>query len=257
VDRVVVAHESDVIRTVALRVVREAGYEGIGVGDGESARAVVFGAPPAAALVVDVGLPLVLGYELCDELRARRAPTRVILLASVYSKTAYKRRPSSLYGADDYLEQHHIPDLLGPKLARLVPLGAAATAPELAFRADDATHPALRAGAQPTPLSPAEQSEMDGIRDASEGRLAFRSGSQWEAVERARRLARLIMADALLYNGAIVEEGIRQGDLELRIAKDLASVRELFALRVPPETAGLEDFVGDALREFVAHRKGS
>ena len=244
--RVVVAHEADVIRTVALRVVREAGYEGIGVGDGESARAVVFGAPPAAALIVDVGLPLVLGYELCDELRARRAPTRVILLASVYSKTAYKRRPSSLYGADDYLEQHHIPDLLGPKLARLVPLGAAAATPELAFRADD-----------PTPLSPAEQSEMDGIRDASEGRLAFRSGSQWEAVERARRLARLIMADALLYNGAIVEEGIRQGDLELRIAKDLASVRELFALRVPPETAGLEDFVGDALREFVAHRKGS
>jgi len=77
--RVVVAHEAGVIRTVALRVVREAGYEGIGVGDGESARAVVFGAPPAAALIVDVGLPLVLGYELCVEKLADGLGVAVVL----------------------------------------------------------------------------------------------------------------------------------------------------------------------------------
>ena len=50
----------------------------------------------------------------------RRAPTtRVVLVASIYNRTGYKRRPTSLYGADDYVEQHHIPDALVGKLERL------------------------------------------------------------------------------------------------------------------------------------------
>ena len=50
----------------------------------------------------------------------------VILIASVFNKTAYKRTPHSLYGADDYVEQHHIPDMLPVKLARLIGLPRAA-----------------------------------------------------------------------------------------------------------------------------------
>ncbi len=44
----------------------------------------------------------------------------MVLVASVYNRTGYKRRPTSLYGADDYVEQHHIPDALVGKLERLI-----------------------------------------------------------------------------------------------------------------------------------------
>lgn len=239
-DRVIVAHETEAIREAALRVVREAGYEGVGVADGESARALVTSPPHPAAIVVDVGLPRVMGYELCEEIRRRALPVRVVLVASVYSKTAYKRRPTTLYGADDYVEQHHIPDQLALKLARLVP------APR---------PPPPRDVHDPFALTPAERAEVETIRRQGEGRLAFSYGSREEALERARRLARLVVADALLYNGESVERGLFEGDLERRLERDLEACRELLALRVPAEIAAGHDFIGAALAEFVASRR--
>lgn len=239
----IVAHESDAIRDAALRVVREAGFEGVGVADGESARALTLSLPYPAALVVDVALPRVLGYQLCEEIRSRGIPTRVVLVASVYSKTAYKRRPSSLYGADDYVEQHHIPDQLAKKLVRLVPSA------QLLDNAPRSVHDMAS-------LSASERAALDVIRCAGEDRLAFRYATREEGVERARRLARLILSDMVLYNGALVDQGIRNGDLEARLGKDMVAGRELFALRVPAEIASVEDFLGAALAEFVSVRKG-
>lgn len=242
--RVIVAHEEEALRDAALRIVREAGYEGIGVADGHSARALVTCAPHPVALVVDVGLPGVMAYELVDEIRRGGFPTRVVLVASVFSKTAYKRRPSSLYGADDYVEQHHIPDQLGPKLARVL-------------AAEPAAPPAPRPPADvhdPASLSAEQRLEVEHIRKAGEGRLQFRYGTRTEALERARRLARLILADVVLYNGAAVEAGLAADDLPVRLAADLEEGRQLLALRVPPEIAAAEDFLGAALGEFVASR---
>ncbi len=235
--RVLVAHETDTIRDAALRVVREAGYEAVGVAEGESARTLLFAEPYPAALVVDVGLPKRLGYELVEDIRERGLPTRVVLVASVYSKTAYKRRPTSLYGADDYVEQHHIFDQLPAKLARLLP--APRPVPDRDVHG---------------PLTPDERAEHDRVKSAGEGRLAFRYATRAEGIERARRLARLIVADLVLYNGAAVEEGLAAGDLPRRIAGDLAAGRELFALRVPAELVDEEDYIGAALDEFVRAR---
>jgi DNA-binding response OmpR family regulator len=246
VTRVIVAHEEEALREAALRVVREAGHEGIGVADGVSARALVISPPHPVALVVDVGLPGVLGYELVDEIRRRALPTRVVLVASVFSKTAYKRRPTTLYGADDYVEQHHIPDQLPEKLARL--LNGVKQEKTTADVHD------------PASLSAQQRSEIDHIRRAGEGRLMFRYGSREEAVDRARRLARVILADVVLYNGTAVEEGMRAADplaeLALRLRRDLDEGRELLALRVPPEIVHGEDFIGAALAEFVRAKAG-
>lgn len=236
--RVIVAHETAEIREAALRVVRDAGYEGIGVAEGQSARALLASPPQPAALVVDVGLPGVLGYELVEEIRERGLPTKVILIASVYSHTAYKRRPTSLYGADDYVEQHHITDRLAAKLATLVP------APRPVAERD--VH-------DPAGLTADERTELLRIRDASEGRLAFTYATRAEGVERARRLARLIASDILLYNGDRVAAA-HDGELDVLLGHDLEAGRQLFALRVPPEIAATEDFVGAALRELAARR---
>jgi CheY-like chemotaxis protein len=254
--RVVVAHEADAIREAAMRVVRDVGYQAIGVAEGESAHVLLLSSPHPAALVVDVGLPRRLGYELVEDIRRAELPTRTILIASVYSKTAYKRRPSSLYGADDYVEQHHIPDQLAPKLVRLVPpLGGAPSRLCRSGGAEGHEAPLIDVH-DPYHLTQEQRAELAQIRAAGEGRLAFPHTTREESFERARRLARLIVADVILYNGAAVEAGLERGDLADRIAADLYAGRELFAKRVPPEIAADRDFIGAALTEFIASRGG-
>ena len=73
-------------------------------------------------VLLDVALPSMYGFEVCDAVRKNPdiSSVKLILIASIYDKTRYKRSPNSLYGADDYIEKHHIPDLLATMIYRLV-----------------------------------------------------------------------------------------------------------------------------------------
>src|SRR5262249_5927700 len=184
------------------------GYAVHAVADGPAALEALERRP--AALVLDVGLPEVLAYEVVEESKRKTPQTRVVLVASIYNRTGYKRRPTSLYGADDYVEQHHIPDALLAKLERLI-------------------GPAPRAVLLPPPH--AETPEMQRIRDAGEGRLRPLSAQREPTermIERAERLARLIVADIALYNGDALDAADHDGrtdELEARLRVDLEEGR--------------------------------
>lgn len=72
-------------------------------------------------LVLDVAIEEIPAFQIIDHVRMSQnlSDTRIILVASVYNHSAYKRNPKSLYGADDYIEQHHIHDMLPVKLSKL------------------------------------------------------------------------------------------------------------------------------------------
>lgn len=232
--RVVVAHEEAKIREPAVDVARQLGLEAVGVADGQSARELLRWAAPDI-LVVDVGLPGVLGYQLIDEIKALGLPTRVILIASVYSKTAYKRRPSSLYGAFDYIEQHHIVDDLAGKL--WAALGESGDGREREVGEDTM------------------QRERGEIADAGVRRLRY-DGTVLSPDENARRLARLLVADVLLYAGesaeAWIERGAHPSEVPEQLTQDLREARRLFNAEVPETVRVRADYVGDALRRAVA-----
>ena len=228
--RLLVAHESDTIRQTVRRLAEDAGYAVSSAADGEAALASALAERPDI-LIVDVALPRILGYEVVERLRERLSGMRTILVASVYNRTGYKRRPTTLYGADDYIEQHHIPDQLLIKVAKLLPPGRAPR------------------------IGPPNPDEGAQIRRAGEGRLRLRYSTPQEGIERAHRLARLIVSDIALYNGAQVDAGIAEGDLESRLRDDLEEGRLLFDLRVPDEIRHDRDFIGEALSEFVAERR--
>lgn len=232
--RVVVAHEEAQIREPALDVARDLGLEAVGVADGASAQALLRWAAPDI-LVVDVGLPGVLGYQLIDEIKVLGLPTQVILIASVYSKTAYKRRPTSLYGAFDYIEQHHIVDDLADKLWSA--LGESSNP----FESDkgEATM----------------QRERGAIQDAGVRRLRY-DGAALSPDQNAHRLARLLVADVLLYAGttaeAWIQRGAHPGETPAQLTEDLREARRLFNAEVPAAVRARADFIGDALRRAVA-----
>ncbi|HEY2747918.1 MAG TPA: response regulator, partial [Polyangia bacterium] len=90
---IVVAHESEAIREAIARLCADAGYAVRAVGEGRAALAAIDAAP--AALVLDVALPGVHAYEIVEESKRRAPATRIVLVASIYNRTGYKRRPTS------------------------------------------------------------------------------------------------------------------------------------------------------------------
>jgi DNA-binding response OmpR family regulator len=229
---VLVAHDSEPIRGVIGTLLVGAGYSVRAVSDGAACRRALTDAP--SALVLDVGLPDVLAFELIEEARRHAPGLRVILVASVYNRTSYKRRPTSLYGADDYVEQHHIADSLVGKLRALLE-GTAA---------------------------PVEQhrdsEEGEAVRRAAIARVDTEIDPNSDAVLRAQRLARLIVADIALYNGdAVTAARMGKGleSLEARLRADLEEGRLLFDLRVPADVRASRDFIGEALGDLL--REGS
>jgi CheY-like chemotaxis protein len=151
---VLVAHDSKVVADMIQGVVSGAGLTVEHATDGLEALKMATALKPRI-MIVDVGLTGIYGFELCERLKGdpETRSIKIILLSSVYGLTAYKRNPVTLYGADDYIEKHHIPDKLLPKLKQMLagqPAGGAMA------EAAPALHKAAAPAAEriPAPLSP-------------------------------------------------------------------------------------------------------
>ena len=254
--RVLIASDGGELRTIVEEVLRQGGYAFRSAEEGDEAWRQIGEWSPQAA-VLDVGLPGMPVFEICDRVRrdATRSRMGIVLLASVYQHTRYKRSPTSLYGADDYIEKHHLRDSLTEKIARLVPGGGDV--------------PAGESGQYPPPVreeavsknkvfpGPAEvereektlvQEEQYGSQDVSAGITGARSAH-------LKRFARIIMADIALYNQEQVERGVRAGNLEELLESEIEEGRRLFQTRLKSQTGEGMEFYTRAIEEFVAKQK--
>jgi predicted Zn finger-like uncharacterized protein len=118
---VLIAHDSSVVAEMIATTLQSAGMDTEYAPNGLEALKKATELRPHA-MVVDVGLTGIYGFELCERLKSDTGTKhiKIVLLSSVYGLTAYKRSPVTLYGADDYIEKHHIPDQLVPKLKKLL-----------------------------------------------------------------------------------------------------------------------------------------
>lgn len=189
--------------------------------DARTARRML-GVQDFSVLLLDVALPGAFPFQLIDEIRASMATTKVILLPSVYNRTAYKRKPSSLYGADAYLELHHLSDRLIPLMQEL--------------------QPQLKLVSRP----------YCNIDESGEERsLPQDAGPEQQALE----LARLLVADIALYHQEQIDQGITCGDLEKRLTPQLEEGRRLLASRIPAVNLDKQDYLLSALADFAAARR--
>lgn len=228
--RVMIAHSDHELCRTIRDVVEGAGFEGVLGHNGAEVLAAMDAVRPQVA-VVDVALQGLYAFEVVDTVRRRPGldNVKIILLSSVYNKAAYKRRPNSLYGADDYIEKHHIPDDLILKVNRLlVGAGEADASAE--------SSPVEASGQQ---LSPAEgiSQSLDFIHSVNEKiQTAEDREVSAESVperERAERLARIIVADISLYYQNRIDEGILEGNWSELLAVEIKEARRLFADRFP------------------------
>jgi predicted Zn finger-like uncharacterized protein len=190
-----------------------------------------------SVILLDVALPDAYGFEICRLIRQIDgfASAKIIYLASVYDRTRYKRRPTALYGADDYIEKHHIKDDLVAKIRLLLPRGEAAAVPR------PTTAPV-------TIAAEASQFRSDEIAPTKQA-------GKSDLLTKAHRFARIIVSDIGLYNQEAIDRGLVDGKVREYLAKDLEEGKKLFHSRFPTEALGGEDPLEQAMEDYLGHRR--
>ena len=257
--KVVVANESAAFCDAVRKVLATEPFDVYVYNDGKTAFTAIEKIKPDLVLL-DVALPSMYGFEICEAVRKNPAisATKLILLASIYDKTRYKRAPSSLYGADGYIEKHHIPDSLVGMVYNLVsgqkpvdssdrkktpPEEEAQAAPEVPTSRDIDAREAVREA-----LKKDEERETSAPTAPSPPELP-------EAHVKARRLARIIVSDIVLYNQGKVEEGIRRGSFYELLADDIREGRALYVRRVSEDIRQAASYLDDAFADLIAKKK--
>ncbi len=218
---VLIAYEPGDVGRELKTMMGSLGYRVETATDGDQAW-VLLRSHPFELLLVDAGLPGKPSYELCNGIKTSDLDTKVVLIASVYRKTRYKRSPKSLYGAHDYIEQHHIHDKLPDKIA------------------------ALFGRAHPCTTKPGADPEK--IRRAGDLRINP-SGSTVEFDKtRLKRLARILASDMAVYNPELLKTGFK--DFTQQEMEDLSDGQSFFRRLVPMDRAHAEKLLLEAL-EFL------
>lgn len=219
--QILVAHgEPEVCRTI-LEVCRQDIGQILTCSDAAMARQLL-NRHSFSILLLDVALPGAFPFQLIEEIHAAGTTVKIILLPSVYNRTAYKRKPSSLYGADGYLELHHLSDQLIPLLQKLIPDMSLVSRP-YCLTVDEG-----------------EERSLPVLSDVG---------------RQAEEFARLLIADIALYHQDQIDLGIINEDIEERLFSQLAEGRQMLVGRIPQLELDRKDYLLLALKVFVSARR--
>jgi hypothetical protein len=72
---------------------------------------------------------------------------------------------------------------------------------------------------------------------------------------KARRLARIIVSDIILYNQARVEDGVRNGTFYKLLNDDIVEGTALYQRRVSEEIRSCTSYLEEAFEELIAKKK--
>lgn len=227
---IMLAHSDQELCGMMVDILTGAGMATLTAHDGDSALQLMDATPPHIA-VVDVALQGLYSFEVVEKVRQRAGleQVKIILLSSVYNKTAYKRAPSSLYNADDYIEKHHIPDDLVPKINRLLVDVAPVSGRRLKGE-EEQRGQAVADHDQAAELKLLSEVN-DRIRVAEEQQVE--GAIEGTEIERADRLARIIVSDVALYCQEKLDAGIMGGNWNELLADEVREARRLFGERFP------------------------
>jgi len=249
---VLVAHESREFCNAVRKVLASEPFTVISSHDGKETLDITLKLLPDVVLL-NVALPTLYGFQVCEALRndPRTSGIKIILLAAIYDKTKYKRSPQTLYGADDYIEQHHIPDALAAMIYRL-----ATEAKPLEPGQNELPPVEKVVATAPDRLTPAEAASQELARkELRDHHLHESDDGALEAAEVARQLARSIVSDISLYREAELEQGLRTGNMEQFLGNEIRDGRSIYESRLPSAARSGIDYYEQALNEFVEQKK--
>jgi DNA-binding NarL/FixJ family response regulator len=116
---VLIADQDDDARAHLAGTLRDAGFDVVETAAGDEALEMVRRLP-LAAVVLDVALAGLSGYEVCRAIRSDVDPQMPIVFASGCRTESFDRVAGLIVGADDYLVQPVAPDELAARVRALV-----------------------------------------------------------------------------------------------------------------------------------------
>ena len=249
--KVLLAHSNTAVLENARTILEDQGYKVIASADGIDAMVKVLKELPFLA-VLEVSLPKIYGFEICKRLKSRpeTKDMKFILVPSTFDRLKYRREPVSLYGADDYIEAHDIPAMLIEKINKLVSMPEEGTGKPQAAQKSTV----------PEPETPQVRSEVPGIEPevrppAASLETKPSEAKNDEAIEKARRLSRTIIADIFLYNSAKVMESIKNNNFYAVFAPELKEGQKLYENRISQEIRDRGNYYRDTIEDFISKKK--
>lgn len=163
-------------------------------------------------LILDAAIQGLFSFTLCEKIKNDPSlkEIKIILTSAAFNKSRYKRKPSELFGADCYLEAHQLEDGLAEKAGAL--LGV-----ELRRSAPASGGPKNCPGGQAGP-----EQRIDDSGDAKTGDDA-----------KAKRLARVIAADILLYHRKKLSQKVEKQDACAVFKEEIEEAVKYFSKRLP------------------------
>lgn len=247
--KILVAHEEPSIREKITTILTKYGYTVIPAKDGIEAMVNATKGMPFLA-VLGVSIPKIYGFEVCKRLKARpeTKDMKIILIPSVYDMTRYRREPESLHDADDYIEEHLIEESLIKKIEALKgPFTRVSAGPSIE------TGTIHREKAEITEIG--KEKAIPAKRGLQKPFGEISQKEKGDEVERAKRLARTIIADIYLYSKAKVDDAIRSDSFHKTFASELKQGFKLYENRIPAEIRGTGDFFNEAISNFIEKRR--
>lgn len=238
--KILVAHSKPGIIDEITSLLTNNGYQVITASDGIEAMVKAIKENPFL-MIIEVSLPKIYGFEVCKRLRLRpeTKEMKFIIASSVFDQNRYRREPASLYGADDYIEEHQIAELLMDRINTLRGI----TPEEKGEKIEKQTE-------APVNEEPEQKAEMQIKPEAIAAKLPLD-----EKVERAKRLARTIISDIYMYNIAKAEESIKKDNFYSDFAAELREGLKLYESRISQEVQAKGDFFGEAIKNFIENKK--
>lgn len=259
--KVLIAHGDGHLLQKMERLVREAGYTPVVSQDGIEAIVKASKELPFVA-VLDVALPKEYGFDVCSKLKEIEytKDIKVILVTSVYDKTRYKRPPVSLYGADDYIEEYEIEEMLIHKIEGIKAgwtdekvtqeSGKKITSEEKAERPLPKGMDSFIPPVSETPKTiPEKPQQVETKKEVTTG------VSVDETAEKAKRLARTIISDIYFYNPQKFEEAVRKGTFYETFQEELKEGLKLYESRIPYEVRKRADYFKEEIEAFIESKK--
>jgi predicted Zn finger-like uncharacterized protein len=253
---VLVSHEDPSVLERLKTVLTDDGYRVITASDGISALVNATKELPFLA-VLGVSIPKIYGFEVCKRLKGRpeTKEMKIILIASIYDQNKYRRQPESFHGADSHIEGHEIETLLIGKINALkgIPERTQAPSPEAGkpFQEAAKTREMPEAGEKPGASNGITTEKEKPVQTPGQPQFSVAN----EPVEKAKRLARTILADIYLYSKAKVDGAIKKDAFQSTFAAELREGLKLYENRVSAEIRSTGDFYNEAVNNFIEKRK--
>ncbi len=236
--KVLVAVENTTIRERINSILKAEGYSIINVFDGMEAIIKTIRELPFLA-VLGLTLPKVYGTEACKRLKTKpeTKDIKILLVSALYDTPISEAGTMADFGADSYIDEQQIEDLLMDKVDILRGIKKPEE-PESAKKVvTEEERKVSEESGQPASV-PVPAGEID-----------------INLIDKARRLARTIISDIYLYNRQRVDEAIRNNNFSAVMANELNEGIRHYETRIPEHVRAIENFFTEAVNNFLLKKK--